>query len=109
MTNRLLLFAWCTANIAMLGSLYLSEIMGFVPCTLCWYQRILMYPLVILLGIAAFREDKTVYLYTLPFSLLGAAIALYHYITQKSPVISEIAACNTDIPCSGEYINWFGF
>lgn len=109
MNNKILLFAWCIANIAMLGSLYLSEIMGFVPCTLCWYQRILMYPLVILLGIAAFREDKTIYIYTLPSSLLGAAIALYHYITQKLPVLSEIAACSTDTPCSGEYINWFGF
>jgi len=109
MNNKTLFLAWITSIIATLGSLYLSEIKGFNPCTLCWYQRILMYPQVIILGIAFYKGDHRVWGYTLPMSLLGWAIALYHYIIQKSPKPLEFAACSVDVPCSGQYINWFGF
>nr|WP_283248197.1 disulfide oxidoreductase [Bacillus sp. FJAT-50079] len=101
--------AWVTAIIAMAGSLFFSERMGFIPCTLCWYQRILMYPLVIFLGIAFYRNDKGIYKYVLPVSAMGMMVSAYHYALQKIPSFNEFSACTSGVPCSGQYINWFGF
>lgn len=109
MVNKPLLSAWITSIIAMGGSLYFSEHMGFIPCTLCWYQRILMYPLVILLGIAFYRNDREIYKYILPISIIGLIIAGYQYALQKIPAMNEFSVCSSGVPCSGEYINWFGF
>lgn len=102
-------FSWIAAILAMLGSLYFSEILNFVPCTLCWYQRILMYPLVVILGISIFKKDYNASIYALPFSILGMFFSLYHYLLQKSSIFSEIHICNTGIPCNAEYINLLGF
>src|SRR5690606_17786528 len=83
--------------------------LGFIPCTLCWYQRILMYPLVILLGIAFYRNDKGIYIYVLPVSIIGMIVSSYHYALQKMPSLQEFSVCTSGVPCSGQYINWFGF
>lgn len=104
-----LFMAWVVASVAMLGSLYFSEILGFIPCELCWYQRILMYPLVLLLGIANFRRDRTVIYYALPFSVIGSILSLFHYLLQKTSWFTDVTPCSDGIPCSGEYINWLGF
>lgn len=109
MINKPILFAWIISITAMSGSLFFSERMGFVPCTLCWYQRILMYPLVILLGIAFYRNDKEIYKYILPISSIGVLMAAYHYALQKIPSMNEFSTCTSGVPCSGQYINWFGF
>ncbi|MFF2753310.1 disulfide oxidoreductase [Psychrobacillus sp. NPDC058041] len=109
MVNKPLLLAWITAILAMAGSLFFSERMGFIPCTLCWYQRILMYPLVFFLGIAFYRNDRDIYKYVLPISVLGMAVSSYHYALQKIPSMQEFSACTSGVPCSGQYINWFGF
>ena len=69
----------------MAGSLYFSEVADFMPCTLCWYQRIAMYPLVLLLGIAAFRRDRAIRLYVVPLAVVGAAISIYHYLYRVVP------------------------
>ena len=109
MVNKPLLLSWITAIIAMSGSLFFSERMGFIPCTLCWYQRILMYPLVILLGIAFYRNDKDVHKYVLPLSIIGMATSSYHYALQKIPSLQEFSACTSGVPCSGQYVNYLGF
>ncbi len=109
MVNKPLLFAWVTAIIAMGGSLFFSEWMGFIPCTLCWYQRILMYPLAVFLGIAFYRNDQDIYKYVLPMSIIGMLVSSYHYALQKIPALHEFATCTSGVPCSGQYINWFGF
>lgn len=109
MVNKPLLLAWLASITAMAGSLFFSERMGFIPCTLCWYQRILMYPLVFFLGVAFYRNDKEIYKYILPMSLVGMGISSYHYALQKIPSMHEFAACTSGVPCSGQYINWFGF
>ena len=101
--------AWLVAIVAMAGSLYFSEIRAFVPCTFCWYQRILMYPLVILLGIASYRGDKNIIPYALPFTLIGGGVALYHYMEQKIPGFGAPELCRAGVPCNVEYINWLGF
>lgn len=104
-----LYLAWLTAVIATLGSLYFSEIRGFVPCELCWYQRILMYPLSVILGIAAFYEEIRIKKYILPLSVTGGAVSLFHYLEQKVPGFAAIKPCSQGVPCNAEYINVFGF
>lgn len=101
--------AWAASLTAMLGSLYFSEIMKYEPCTLCWYQRILMYPFVVLLGIAIARKDYFIARYSLPLAAIGSAISLYHYSIQKIPALSSSGAACGRIPCTGQYINWLGF
>jgi disulfide bond formation protein DsbB len=101
--------AWVIALVATLGSLYFSEVLLFVPCTLCWYQRILMYPLVIILGIAAVRKDYMQSMYVLPMSLLGACISFYHYLLEKTDLFQNAGSSCGIVPCDVEYINWLGF
>ncbi|MCA0979603.1 MULTISPECIES: disulfide oxidoreductase [Exiguobacterium] len=104
-----LYLSWLVALMATLGSLYFSEIREFVPCELCWIQRIFMYPLTIILGIAVFTEDRAVRKYVLPLTIIGGIVSLYHYLVQKVPGFAEIQPCAQGVPCSGQYINWFGF
>lgn len=102
--------AWLVSIVATAGSLYFSEVRLFVPCSLCWYQRIMMYPLVILLGIASYRQDKGIIPYVLPLSLLGGSISLLHYLEQKVPGFGAPNLCRTSgVPCNTDYINWLGF
>lgn len=101
--------AWLVAVVATAGSLYFSEVRLFVPCSLCWYQRILMYPLVILLGVASYRGDRGIVPYALPLSVLGGGVALLHYLEQKVPGFGAPQLCRVGVPCTQEYINWLGF
>lgn len=78
-----LIGAWGISLIATLGSLYFSEILKFIPCDLCWFQRIFMYPQVVLLGLAAIRKEYGIARYSLALSIIGGAISLYHYALQK--------------------------
>ena len=103
-----LYFAWLVAIAATAGSLYFSEVMHFIPCKLCWFQRILMYPLVIVLGIASYRNDRGIAIYVLPISVLGFVIALYHYLEQRIG-FSVPALCAEGVPCTVKYIEWLGF
>ncbi|MBJ7985446.1 disulfide oxidoreductase [Bacillus cereus] len=107
--NYTLYLAWIVSMIATLGSLFFSEILGFIPCELCWYQRIMMYPLCIILGIATFYNEKNIKKYVLPISIIGGSISLYHYAIQKIPGVSEINPCVQGVPCNVDYINWLGF
>ncbi|MCU5380468.1 disulfide oxidoreductase [Bacillus cereus] len=107
--NYTLYFAWIVSMIATLGSLFFSEILRFIPCELCWYQRIMMYPLCIILGIATFYNEKNLKKYVLPISIIGGSISLYHYAIQKIPGVSEINPCVQGVPCNVDYINWLGF
>jgi disulfide bond formation protein DsbB len=95
--------AFGVAAIATLGSLYLSEIAHLTPCKLCWFQRIFMYPLVIVLGVAAWRRDASVRLTTMLLAWIGAAIAVYHYAIQRYPSLGG-GSCDASAPCSAAYI-----
>ena len=92
--------------IAMLGSLYYSEVAGYVPCQLCWYQRIAMYSLAIILLIATIRRDRGIAIYGLSLSFLGFALALYHYYAQLFP---RGDTCGPDASCSVRWVDVFGF
>jgi disulfide bond formation protein DsbB len=100
--------AFVAALSAMLGSLYLSEIVGFEPCELCWFQRIAMYPLVIVLGVALLRRDLDVWKTALPIAGIGAAISIYHVMIQWRPAL-ELKECTGAVPCSARYVMVWGF
>lgn len=104
-----LYFSWIVSVVATLGSLYFSEIREFIPCELCWYQRILMYPLALMLGIATFNNDFRVKKYVLPMAVIGWFISLFHYLQQKVPGFAAIKPCASGVPCNTQYINWLGF
>lgn len=107
--DNLLFIAWATSFTAMLGSLYFSEIVGYEPCELCWYQRILIYPLVLLLGLAVVKKDIKAAMYSLLMSGIGGLISLYHYGIQKVTLLTDTAPACGRVPCTGMYINWLGF
>ena len=101
--------AWVVAAIATLSSLYLSEIAGLIPCQLCWFQRIAMYPLILLLGIAALREDVYVAKrYLVWFPLVGACISTYHYQLERFPSQPTLS-CGLEAPCSIPVVDVWGF
>lgn len=101
--------SWAIALIATLGSLYFSEVREYIPCTYCWYQRILMYPLVIILGIATVRKDVSQTIYVLPLTIIGMGMSTFHYLVQKTSLFpSSSGACGI-VPCTTEYLNVFGF
>lgn len=101
--------SWMIAVIATAGSLFFSEVMKFIPCNLCWYQRILMYPLSILLLIATVKQDRRISGYVLPLSILGVLFATYHYLMEKTNLFQGSEQACGIVPCTTEYINWFGF
>lgn len=99
-----LLAAW----IATAGSLFMSQVLGWLPCVLCWYQRILMYPLAIILAVGILRRDQKLHQYVLPFSVAGIFTSLYHYLLIKTTWFPP-PPCLDGIPCTTDYINWLGF
>ena len=103
-----LTWAWVLVLVASASSLYLSEVVGLIPCSLCWYQRIAMYPLVIVLGVAVLRRDAGVWRYGLPLSAIGLVIAVYNVTIQWQPTL-DVGTCATGAPCTGRYLAVFGF
>lgn len=104
-----LIITWITAWIATLGSLFFSEVLQYPPCTLCWYQRIAMYPLVVILLVGIWKKDKNVVWYSLPLAVIGWIIALYHSLLYYGFIPEPIGACANGVSCTSEQILWFGF
>lgn len=104
-----LLSLWAVALIATLGSLYFSEIKGYIPCTLCWYQRIFMYPIVLIGLIALIQKNISIAWTTASFAFIGGCISLYHYGIQKLAFLQDSAPECSGASCTGAYINYFGF
>ena len=100
--------AWLIAAVSVAGSLYFSESANFVPCKLCWFQRIAMYPLAVLLLIAAVRRDDGIRHYAVPLSLIGAAISAYHYLIEWRPSLGS-GTCDITAPCTVPWFRQFGF
>lgn len=105
-----LVFAsWLVATISTLGAIFLGEVMGLTPCILCWYQRICMFPLVLILGAGLFPIDTRVVRYALPLSLAGLGIAGFHLLVSEGVISEELTPCTQGVPCSPQLIEWFGF
>ena len=98
------------SSIATAGSLFFSEIAGFIPCELCWYQRICMYPLTIITLLAAIANDRRVARYLLPLPLVGAGVSIYHLLVENG-VVEQAKACLLSAPggCATKWINEFGY
>lgn len=92
---------------ATLGSLYFSEIRNFLPCEFCWYQRIAMYPLALILLIATIRRDRKIIPYALTLSTIGGIISAYHYQSQLFP--GQGSSCGLDASCAYKWVEVFGF
>jgi len=109
-TNWLLLLAaWLLAAAATLGSLFFSEVMELPPCSLCWYQRLFMFPLVLVLFMGLFPFDPRVARYGLPLSVGGALVALYHLLLQAGVIPQSAAPCSQGVSCSDVDLLVFGF
>ncbi len=101
--------AWLIATISTLGALFLGEIMGYLPCVLCWYQRIAMFPLVFVLAAGLFPYDRRVVRYALPLALAGVALATFHLALIAGWIPESIKPCQQGVPCSDVQVIWFGF
>ena len=108
-TWTLIFCAWLVAGLATLGALFLGEIMQLPTCVLCWYQRIFMFPLVLILPIGLFPLDRKVIRYALPLAVPGWLIAVFHLLLIAGVIPEAVKPCTQGIPCSEKVIEWFGF
>jgi disulfide bond formation protein DsbB len=100
---------WIIAASSTLGALFFSEVMGLAPCVLCWYQRICMFPLALLLPLGLFPFDPRIVRYALPLSMVGGTIALFHVLLTYGLIPESIKPCVQGVPCAQNQIVWFGF
>ena len=108
--NYYMFIAWLIALTASLGALYIGEVLGRAPCVLCWYQRIFMFPLAIMLMIAVYRSDLSVIPFAIPLSLCGAAVATFHTLLYFKIIPEAIKPCTASGPsCSGDAMTLWGF
>ncbi len=103
-----LALAAVVALVSTLGSLYLSEVAHFVPCRLCWFQRIAMYPLVVVLGVGAMRKDLGARLPGAILAGLGACVSIWHLLVERYPNL-ESGSCDPRNPCSFKWVEEFGY
>jgi disulfide bond formation protein DsbB len=101
--------AWTLALLSVAGSLFFSEVMDLSPCVLCWYQRIAMYPLVLIIGVGIALKDSKWKLYALPLALIGLGIAVYHNLIYYGVIPESLTPCTRGVSCSERQIEWLGF
>lgn len=101
--------AWVVALVATLGSLYFSEFLYFTPCILCWYQRIAMYPLVLIIPVGILLKDKKLPYYVLPLSIFGLIVSIYQNLLYYHLVSERISPCTVGVSCTTKFISLFGF
>jgi disulfide bond formation protein DsbB len=103
-----LLFAsWFIVTISMLGSLFFSQVMEYAPCELCWYQRIALFPLVLILATGLFPFDKSALKYALPLAATGWVVAAYHNLLYYDVISQELSPCSQGVSCTERYITLF--
>lgn len=105
----LVFLGWVVATASTLGALFLSEVMAIAPCVLCWYQRIFMFPLVIVLAIGLFPFDAKVVRYAFPLAAAGWLVAVFHLLLTRGYIPESATPCTQGIPCSRIEVEWFGF
>jgi disulfide bond formation protein DsbB len=101
--------AWAIALIAVLGSLYFSEIRDFQPCVLCWYQRIALYPLILLIPVGILKKDKNLSNYVLPLTIVGLIISVYQNLLYYKILPENISPCSFGVSCTTKFVEYFGF
>jgi disulfide bond formation protein DsbB len=109
-TSWMLVFgAWLVAALATGGALFLSEVMRIPPCVLCWYQRIFMFPLVLVLAIGLFPLDTRVVRYALPLAAGGWLVGVYQLLLMAGVIPKSAVPCGPGLDCSQAQVEWFGF
>jgi len=108
-STNIIFLCFLVASIATFGSLFFSEVMNFVPCSMCWYQRIFMYPLVLIFLANLLYPDDKVFKYSMLLVVTGLAFSIYHNLLMFDIIPESVVPCVSGVPCSTEYINWFGF
>ena len=106
---QLLYLIFIISVLGTLGSLYFSEIQHLPPCTLCWYQRIALYPIMFISAAAILIEDKKAHFYIYPLAMIGLLVAIYQNLLIYGVISEELAACSGGVSCLQETITWFGF
>lgn len=101
--------AWTISLLATLGSLYFSEILKFTPCVLCWYQRICIYPLVIVLLVGIVRKDKEFAYYVIPLGVIGMIISFYQNLLYYGVISEKLSPCINGVSCVTKFVEYFGF
>ena len=101
--------AWLVASVSTLGALFFGEVMQLPPCVLCWYQRICMFPLVLILPVGLFPLDRKIVRYALPLAAIGWLFAVFHLLLIAGVIPESIKPCTQGVPCSEKVIEWFGF
>jgi len=109
MSSSIVFLCFLVASVATLGSLFFSEVMHFVPCSMCWYQRIFMYPLVLIFLVNLLYPDDKVFKYAIVLVLIGLLFSIYHNLLMFDIIPESVVPCVSGVPCSTEYINWLGF
>ena len=97
------------STVSTLGALFFGEVMQIPPCVLCWYQRICMFPLVLILPVGLFPLDRRVVRYALPLAAIGWLIAVFHVLLVAGVIPESLKPCTQGVPCSQQFITWFGF
>jgi len=105
----ILFVCWLLVAASTLGSLFFSEVMELPPCSLCWMQRIFMFPLAIILLFALFPFDPGIVRYALPLAAIGGLVALYHLLLQVGFIPESAAPCREGVSCSEAQLALFGF
>lgn len=100
---------WLISLVATLGSLFFSEVMRLPPCVLCWYQRVFMYPLVVVSTVGLWSRDPGALRYAWPLAAGGLAVAVYHNLLYYHLIPESIAPCTTGVSCTSRQIEWLGF
>jgi len=106
---NILFLCWLVVSVSALGSLFFSYVMEFAPCVLCWYQRIFLFPLMLILAVGLFPLDKKVVKYALPLAIAGWLTAAYHNLLYSGIIPESIQPCSQGVSCTEEYIDLFGF
>ena len=101
--------AWVIALLSMVGSLFFSEVMGLPPCVLCWYQRIAMYPLVLIIATGIATRDGRMRAYALPLALAGLAVSVYHNLLYYGVIPESLTPCSEGASCTERQLEWLGF
>ena len=106
---KFIYFAFLLNLIAFCGSMYFSNIMMLPPCVLCWYQRICIFPLVLIFAVGFFRKDENVFWYALPLNVIGFCISLYHNLLYYKIIPESIIPCSSGVSCTSKQIEYLGF
>ena len=105
----ILFLCWLLVSASTSISIFFSSVMEFAPCVLCWYQRIFLFPLILILGVGLFSIDKGVVKYALPLAAAGWLTALYHSLLYSEIIPKSIQPCSKGVSCTEKYIDLFGF